>query len=101
MGLEESLQVEAHGKQKRENEDIHFCVCPSTILGAAAACAISTAWETSQGFSIPEHLKSQQVETEHTALLHHNALLHHPPEMLSDPTISKTVLQSTYQPSIL
>lgn len=95
--------MEAHGKQKRENEDICFCVCPSTTLGAAAVCAISTAWETSQGagLSIPEHLRSQQAEAEHTALLHHNALLHRPPEMLSDPTISKTALKSTYQPSLL
>ena len=106
-GLEVSLQAEACGRQKRENEDTcFFCahVCPGTALAAAAACAIGTAWETSAGdFTL--HTRASQRRTgrstaRRSSCVSHT-LLRHSPEMLSDPTMSKTVLQSAYQPSLL
>lgn len=74
-------------------------VCPNTALGAAAACAIGTAWETSAGDFVL-HTRASQRPTgrsrAHRSSSASHALLRHSQEMLSDPTMSKTALQSAY-----
>ena len=96
-GLEVSLQAEARGRQKRENEDTcFFCarVCPGTALAAAAACAIGTAWETSAGY-FTLHTRASQRPTGRSTARRSSSASHSAPPLSRDAVRSHDEQDST------